>query len=161
MKSIDNLFFDTQFNNQILELGADDYRAGKAECDNPFHIYAFPEENKKWLEGYRREKKRYEPDGKGLEFDVYDTVEWTASNRGRVYNLQGKIAAIIPPKQSFIKVAVWVYDLYSRYNCCTRYPKGKVRDHESYAVLIYTEEKTRKNKLYWPRVSTLRKVINK
>ncbi len=146
-----------EYIKNITEMGGDDYRRGKYECDNPFHIRLFPEEHRMWAEGYHRERQRFEPDTSAA-LRVGDAVEWTAKIRGKEYKHRGKVAGVIPPGRDFIVVAAVQLDLYGRHNCKEQYPEGRPRDHDSYAVLVWTPKATQKNKLYWPRVSQLRKV---
>lgn len=77
-------------------------------------------------------------------FRAADRVEWTSQSNGRTKTKNGKVFAVIPPNFPIGLIPGCKYE-------------GQLpRDHESYIVEVYANEKKGTGrKLYWPRVSSL------
>ncbi len=88
-------------------------------------------------------------------FQLGDTVEWPSQANGGVKTKRGRIVVIIPASQAPYQVmlASWC----EIYNCAAIDPRMLPRATESYIVKVAQRGKA-KPRLYWPRVSALRRV---
>lgn len=79
---------------------------------------------------------------------VNDTVEWTSSSAGITRSKRGLVVEVIPANQfptreKRVEADVW----------------GNIRNHESYLVRVPGKNAASKGKLYWPRVSQLKRDV--
>jgi len=89
-------------------------------------------------------------------FTVGDEVEWSSQANGTMKIKKGRVVAVVQaerkPWGDFLMSEPAVpRDYVSTIDC-----RSLARDHESYVVAVGSDR--RKTRLYWPRVSQLRKV---
>jgi hypothetical protein len=74
-------------------------------------------------------------------FNLGEEVEWTSKNTTK----RGRVAAVIPPHSTELLICLTVL---------SRLP----RNHESYLIHIPSKSGKGDGRMYWPRVSTLRRL---
>lgn len=89
-------------------------------------------------------------------YHVGDEVAWRSQASGFLSEKRGTIVYVIPRNQ-------WIKDVIdpnwarNEFTLCTDFA-GHPRDHESYLVAVPGKTPHAKRKLYWPRVSQLKKI---
>lgn len=98
-----------------------------------------------------------------MKFEVGNTVEWTSQANGRHITKRGVIVSTIPANTRPIKSRALQKAREGAGKLGLDKPGivartdfgGMARNHESYVVLVPTDNPNRSSRLYWPRVNAL------
>ena len=98
-------------------------------------------------------------------FVVGDTVTWTSQSSGVAKTKQGVIIALVPQHARASHITSRLAEqtgktLFDLYDLSSLDGSGAARNHDSYLIAVpqVSRRGTKKQKLYWPKVTGLRKV---
>jgi len=101
-----------------------------------------------------------------MSFQIGDTVEWSSSSNGSERLKQGKIVYIFPPNirpalypERTLLPEIEEFLKQKKLSFSTSFlGGGPKRDEESYLIIVPGGTGRSKNRLYWPKVSWLKKI---
>jgi len=97
---------------------------------------------------------------KAMRLMVSDWVKWKSQSGGFWVEKAGEVVRVLAPGEAPIVTFGTgpLYEEAKKYGAKSQGGSFKGRDHESYLVLVRPVKGKAAPKLYWPVVSTLRKV---